>query len=465
MVSLTVFGAAREVTGSCHLLETDSRRILLDCGMFQGAPDTTAQNRRPFPFDPARIDAVVLSHAHLDHSGLLPKLVRAGYAGPVYLTEPTRDLLDLMLRDAAYLELKDSQWENKRRQRAGRKPTEPLFTTEDVEALLALCRPLPYHTLTEIGPGLGVRFHDAGHIIGAAIVEFVISEGGRTRTLVGSGDLGNRYSPLLRDPETLERADLLLLESTYGDRDHRSRDETLAEFRQVLAEADAAGGTVLIPAFAVGRTQDILYWLGRFHRDGVLPQQRVFVDSPMAIRASEIYADYTGLFNRDDPEFAEAIRRGWDAWLPNLRYSRTTAESMALNQVDGAIIIAGSGMCSGGRIRHHLKYKLWKADTRLIITGFQPAGTLGRRLVDGARRLSILGSEIAVRAKVHTLGGFSAHAGQRELLQWAQGFAGSAPRICLVHGEIGAMQALSSALSGHFRQVEMPQQGATIPLG
>lgn len=464
MAKLTFLGATRQVTGSCYLLESRGRRILLDCGMFQGDPATTAQNRRDFTFDPAAIDAVVLSHAHLDHSGLLPKLAKAGFGGPVYLTAPTHDLLELMLKDASYLEFKDTQWENKRRQRSGKKPIEPLYTLEDVEALLALRRPVPYHDDTELFPGIRLRFHDAGHIIGAAIVALTLHEENRTRTLVFSGDLGNRYSPLMRDPEILNRADVLLLESTYGDRDHRPLDDTVAEFREALQEAAGRGGNVLVPAFAVGRTQDLLYWLGRFHRDGHLPQPLVFLDSPMAIEATAIYAEYTALFNRDDPEFNRTIEHGWQAWLPILKFSKTTADSMALNQVEGVIIIAGSGMCEGGRIRHHLKYNLWKEHTHLIVTGFQPQGTLGRRLVDGAKRLSILGSEVAVKAKIHTLGGFSAHAGQTQLLQWAQGFIGGKPATYLVHGEVEAMGALRSGLSKLGMPAQIPDAGASIPV-
>jgi metallo-beta-lactamase family protein len=256
-----------------------------------------------------------------------------------------------------------------------------------------------------------------------------------------------------------------LLESTYGDRDHRSLPETLDELRLALQQASKGGGNVLIPSFAVGRTQDILYWLGRFYRDGQLPQQRVFVDSPMAIEASEIYARYTGLFNRDDPEFNRALEHGgWQAWLPILSYSRTSEESMALNKVQGAIIIAGSGMCTGGRIRHHFKYNLWRRDTHVIISGFQPRGTLGRRLVDGVRRVSILGSEIAVRATIHTLGGFSAHAGQTELVSWALGMRPSDPRVYLVHGEVEAMEALKQCLHQSKMRAEIAEYGAAIAI-
>ncbi len=462
MAKLTFLGATRQVTGSCYLLEAQGKRILLECGMFQGDAATVAQNRREFPFDPSHIDAVVLSHAHLDHSGLLPKLAKAGFTGPIYVTAPTYDLLDLMLKDASYIEWKDCQWENKWRQRAGKQPVEPLYTLEDVESVLALRYPVPYNDEVEIFAGIRLLFHDAGHIIGAAIVELTLADDNKARTLVFSGDLGNRYSPLMRDPTILHRADVLLLESTYGNRDHRSLDDTVAEFLRILRTSAEQGGNVLIPAFAVGRSQDIIYWLGRFHRDGQLKQHKVFLDSPMAIEASAIYTHYRALFNRDDPEFNRIIEQGWAAWLPVLQYSKSTADSMELNQIQGAIIIAGSGMCEGGRIRHHLKYNLWKPDTHVIITGFQPQGTLGRRLVDGARSLSIMGGEIAVQAEIHTLGGFSAHAGQTQLMQWAQSLSGA--RVYLVHGEIEAMEALKTQLAGLDRRVEIPAVGAAIQI-
>ena len=461
---LTFYGATRQVTGSCHLLETPQGRILLDCGMFQGPPATTEQNRHEFPFDPTSLDAVVVSHAHIDHSGLLPKLARAGYVGPIHVTAPTFDLLELLLKDSAHLELKDTQWENKRRQRAGKTELAPLYTLEDVETVLTLRQPLAYGEAREILPGVRLTFHDAGHIIGAAIVELSLVAGNRASTLVLSGDLGNRYSPLLRDPESLHHADTLLLESTYGDRDHRSLPETLDELRNILHEAHQTGGNVLIPAFAVGRTQDILYWLGRFHHDGQLPQQKVFVDSPMAIEASGIYASYAHLFNHDDPEFNRSIAQGWNHWLPNLSYSRTPEESMALNHIEGAVILAGSGMCEGGRIRHHLKYNLWKRNTHVVITGFQPRGTLGRRLVDGARRVSVLGNDIAVKASVHTLGGFSAHAGQAELVEWANGFKPHVPPVYLIHGEIESMESLRDQLAARQICARIAEYGMTIEI-
>ena len=291
MANLTFLGATGQVTGSCYLLETDSSRILLDCGLFQGSKETEKQNEADFPFNPASIDAVVLSHAHLDHCGRLPMLVKGGFNGPVFLTEASFPLLELMLMDAAHLQLRDTEWENKRRERAGKPLLEPLYTEADVNALLELRQPIAYGTESKILPGLSVSFHEAGHILGSSIVRLRINEKDKTKTLVFSGDLGNLNSPLMRDPTVFTEADVLLLESTYGDRDHKPLENTLEELRAALAEASESGGNVIIPAFAVGRTQDLIYWLGKIQRQGGLPQKQVYLDSPMAIRASHIYAE------------------------------------------------------------------------------------------------------------------------------------------------------------------------------
>lgn len=346
-----------------------------------------------------------------------------------------------------------------------KKRIEPLYTLKDVEDTLGQRHALRYGEEAEILSGLGVTFHDAGHILGSAIVELRVKENGRRRTLVFSGDLGNRSSPLLRDPEILESADALLLESTYGDRNHKSLQVTLDEFRAVLEAAGKAGGNVIIPSFAVGRTQDLIYWLGKFRREGSLPQRQVFLDSPMAIGASKIYAQYTHLFNRDDRDFAKIAPQGWHAWLPCLVYSEKPEQSMAINQISGgAVIIAGSGMCSGGRIRHHLKYNLWRREAQVIISGFQAEGTLGRKIVDGAAMVKILGSDVAVKAGVHTLGGLSAHAGQSQLLEWAGAFKAPPPRFYLVHGEAKAMEALRSRFAELDRRAEIPKAGDRIDL-
>lgn len=463
MAKLTFIGGVGQVTGSCYLLETDSGRILLDCGMYQGSREADDLNEADFDFNPASIDAVVLSHAHLDHSGRLPKLVKDGFKGPVHLTRGSYHLIDLLLKDSASLQLRDCEWENKKRKRAGKPLVEPLYTMEDVDQLLSMRQQYRYHQSFDVLPDISVSFYDAGHILGSAIVSLTIKEQGSTKTLVFSGDLGNTTSPVLKDPEIIEKADILLLESTYGDRDHKPLDSTLDEFREIFAAADQDGGNVIIPSFAVGRTQDLFYWLGRLHKDGDLPQQKVYLDSPMAISASNIYEKYTDLFNNDDPGFAEIASKGWQNWLPNLNYSETTEQSMAVNRIEGgAVIIAGSGMCTGGRIRHHLKYNLWKRNAHIVFVGFQAQGTLGRLLVEGKKSIKILDSKIKVEAKIHTLGGFSAHADQSQLLQWAGSFKGKKPKLYLVHGEPAASRSLQTCFARDGWSVAVAKVKQTI---
>jgi metallo-beta-lactamase family protein len=465
VATLSFLGATRQVTGSCYLLSTARSRILIECGMFQGPPEVEQQNERPFPFNPAEIDAVVLSHAHLDHSGLLPKLQRDGFRGRIYATPPSLDLLDILLKDAAFLNEKDAEWENRRRERSGRDLVAPLYTREDAEAALALTSPLAYGEIARIAPDIDLRYRDAGHILGSAVVELWVHEKGETRKLVFSGDLGNAVMPLLHDPEIVREADVLLLESTYGDRDHRPFADTLEEFAQILVDAASSGGNVLIPSFAIGRAQEILYYLGEFHQAGRLPQTQVFLDSPMAIAATEAHQRHMKVFNR---EARETIQRNGDnplGFLPSLRFLRTTEESMSLNRITGgAIIIAGSGMCTGGRIRHHLKWNLWREAAHVVIVGFQAQGTPGRALVDGAKTLRLLGEDIAVRAQIHTLGGFSAHAGQTDLVKWAGHFQ-PPPRVYLVHGEPDAMQSLQRRLKAvHGWNAVIPAERQAIEL-
>ncbi len=466
MTSLTFLGGTGQVTGSCYLLETKAGRVLLDCGLFQGGKKVEAQNTEDFPFDPAHIDAVVLSHAHLDHSGRLPKLAKEGFNGPVYLTQASYPLLDLMLKDSAHLLLKDAEWENKRRERAGKKLVEPLYTLADVEELLTLRQALPYQVDTEILPNLSISFHEAGHILGSAIVRICITENGSRKILVFSGDLGNSTAPLLRDPEILTQADTLLLESTYGDRDHKPLLHTLDEFKTILKSAAHSGGNVIIPAFSVGRTQDLIYWLGKLLRSGDLPQQQIYLDSPMAISASKIYAANTDLFNLDDPEFKTIVAHGWQAWLPNLVYSESAEESMDINKIaGGVIIIAGSGMCNGGRIRHHLKYNLWRHNAHIVIAGYQAEGTLGRTLVDGKKsRLNILGAEVNIAATIHTLGALSAHADQSQLLAWSAHFQEPKPQLYLVHGEHHAALSLQTCFQRQHWRANIPIPGQKITL-
>ena len=466
MAQLTFLGSTEGVTGSLYLLETDHARVLLECGLFQGVKEDGKVNRAPFPFDVNSIDAVILSHAHLDHSGRLPKLVSDGYRGPIYMTRATSELLDIMLKDSAFLSMRDAEWENKRRKRSGKPDIEPLYDMNDVEATLKQIDGIPYAVKHEVVKGLEVTFHDAGHILGSAIVEIDIKEGGHTRKLVFSGDLGNSYAALLRDPVELQKADVVLLESTYGDRDHRPLEETLAEFRDVILQANENGGNVLIPAFAVGRTQEIIFYLGELYQQGDLNHQAVFLDSPMAIAATEVYHRYQHVYNEEDVAAIKQTKSGTlHSFLPVLRYSRRTEESMAINKIrNGAIIIAGSGMCDGGRIRHHLKHNLWRRDAHVMIVGYQVHGTPGRALVDGAEQIRIVGEDIAVNAKIHTLGGFSAHAGQQQLIDWVANFRNANPKVYLIHGEDEAKAILREKLQGAGMDASIPGSSETITI-
>ena len=464
MAKLTFWGATKGVTGSKYLLETENAKILLECGLLQGSRKDERGNEQPFPFDVRQLDAVVLSHGHLDHSGQLPKLSADGYAGPVYMTNPTSELLEILLRDAAFLHFRDVEWENKRRRRAGKKKIEPLYSIEDVEGVLGQCEGLRYGQRERVAEGIEVCFRDAGHILGSAIVELFITEAGVEKKLVFSGDLGNSQMALLRDPEMVTEADVLLMESTYGDRGHRSMDETLEELEAIIAEASKSGGNILIPSFAVGRTQEILFRLGELYQEGKLKHQRVYLDSPMAIATTKVYSHFQHVYNTED---VNTIRQGdvgtLKTFLPTLRFSETTEESMALNKIEaGAIFIAGSGMCNGGRIRHHLKHNVWRRDAHVIIIGYQAHGTPGRALVEGAETFNIAGEKIVVRASIHTLGGFSAHASQSQLLDWALQFKEPRPRLHLVHGDPDAKAALSKRFHHQGWPAKIPEYGESI---
>lgn len=464
MTKLTFYGAIEGVTGSAYLLETTKVKILLDCGLYQGRREEEKQNENDFPFDVGQLDVVVLSHAHLDHSGRLPKLSADGYSGPIYMTYSTSELLEVLLNDSASLQRSDAEWENKRRRRSGKEEIEPLYTFEDVEGTLSQCIGRDYGERCSIAEGVEVCFRDAGHILGSSIVEIFITENGLEKKLVFSGDLGNSCAALLSDPEIVEEADVLLLESTYGDRNHRPMDETLEEFEDIIEEASKNGGNILIPSFAVGRTQEIIFRLGQLYQKGKLRHQAVYLDSPMAIAVTEIYHRYQNVYNTED---AAVLRQGEKSslhtFLPVLRYSKSTAESMALNKIEsGAIIIAGSGMCTGGRIRHHFKHNLWKRNAHVIIVGYQAKGTPGRALVDGSKTYRIGGDEIRVQAAIHTLGGFSAHASQSQLLDWINNFKKPYPRLFLVHGESEAKIAFQEHLAKAGWTANIPVKDESI---
>ena len=453
-----VLGAAGEVTGSSTLVEHGGRRVLVDFGLYQGGRDAHERNRAAFPFDPAKIDAVVLTHAHLDHAGRLPLLVARGFRGRIHAQRATCDLAKVMLEDAAGVAAADAESTNRRRERRGLAPVVPLYGFPEVAATLPLLSPLEYGAERDVVPGLRVKLHDAGHILGSAIVE--LRGGGRT--LVCSGDLGAASMPLLRDPAILRHADLVLLESTYGDRDHRDRDATVAEIGTILEAARAAGGSVLIPAFAVGRTQELLYWLARHRHHWNLDDWHIALDSPMATRVFELYDRHASLFDARD---AAEWRRHHPLSLPNLEVVGDRRQSAALNSRKRLIVVAGAGMCTGGRILHHLRHRLWRPETHVVIVGYQAEGTLGRRLVDGASYVRILGEPVRVAAQVHTVGGLSAHAGQGGLLAWYGAFEGR-PRIALVHGEDRARRPLAAALAQRFGvEAMLPVAGTPIDLG
>ncbi len=463
MAKLTFYGAIEGVTGSCYLLETKHSSILLDCGMFQGGRKEEENNTQDLPFRVKDVDTVVLSHAHLDHSGRLPKLVQEGYSGLIYMTDPTVDLLEVLLKDAAALQQRDVEWENKRRRRAGKEELEPIYTLEDVEQTLTQCEGIAYEQRITISQDVEICFQDAGHILGSAIVQVFIKEGAQEKKLVFSGDLGNSYAALLRDPRVIKEADVLLLESTYGDRNHRSMDETLEEFEGIIDESTANGGNILIPSFAVGRTQEILFRLGELYQKGKLRDHEVYLDSPMAIAVTEIYHRYQNVFNKEDKkEMSKVSKKSLHNFLPNLHFSSSTEESMELNKVEkGAIIIAGSGMCNGGRIRHHLKHNLWRYNAHLLIVGYQAMGTPGRTLVDGASTFKVAGEEVVVRAKIHTLGGFSAHASQSQLLEWINHFD-KHPKLYLVHGEAEAKEKFKLFLAEQGWAANIPELNESI---
>jgi len=449
-MELQFFGATERVTGSMYLLRTGSHSILLECGLVQGEADEEARNREPFPFEVAAIDAVVISHSHIDHSGRVPLLVKQGYKGAIYTHEASKALCEIMLPDSGYLNEKEAEWENSKRGRRGKAAIPPLYTREDAEACIGQFHGLGYETPAEIIPGVTLTLFDAGHILGSSIVKVEHDDNGRKRTLVFSGDLGYRDAPLMDPTKRLLHADTVLMESTYGDRDHRPITETIEELTAVFESARAAQGNVLIPAFTVGRTQDLLYLMAEHFDAWGLAKWKIFLDSPMGISATKVYSRYRHLFA------AQLFQPRTDyPDLPNLYESRTVEDSMRINEIEsGAIIIAGSGMCTGGRIRHHLRNNIWRPQCHLLIVGYQAVGTLGRLLVDGADEIRLWGDTYRVRARRHTIGGLSAHADQADLLNWYSSFV-NRPPLYLVHGEQRAQRPLLELLRG---QLDAPAQ-------
>jgi len=469
-MELQCLGAAGRVTGSCHLLQVGGYRILLDCGLIQGSRKDDELNRSEFPFDVSRIDAVILSHAHIDHSGRLPLLIKQGYTGPIFAHTATRALCDVMLRDSAYIHEQDAARRNRRNARDNgtdkdnnSPDIEPLYTAADADMALQQFKSVRYHRKFDVTPTIRVRFRDAGHILGSCIVELWLTENGDVRKLVFSGDLGHRDAPIMRDPDIVKTADFVLMESTYGDRNHRSWDETRAEVEEIVSVTRNAKGNIIIPAFAVGRSQLLLYWMALHYKEAELARWKIFLDSPMAIRATSVYSKFINLFDQD----AQDLWRATDirSALPNLSFTRTANQSRELNFIkSGAIIIAGSGMCTGGRIKHHLRQNLSRKECHVIIVGFQAGGTPGRALVDGAKKIRLFGQSVKVAAQIHTIGGLSAHAGQTGLCNWYDRFE-QRPPLILVHGEPEAQSTLRDVIRDKYAAaVHIAQPGDRFDL-
>lgn len=462
-MQITFLGATREVTGSCHLIELKDFKILLDCGLIQGSHEQEELNRKPFDFDPSRIDAVVLSHAHIDHSGRLPLLKKQGFEGPVYAQSATIDLGKILLEDAGYLNEHSAEWENRKRERKGLDLIEPLYTYDDAQQVLGEFESLEYRQAREILPGIQITLYDAGHILGSSIVEVQLTQGSEQRTLIYSGDLGHSGEPILKNPSQLHHADLVIMESTYGDRLHRSWQATWQELGEIIRSARNDKANILIPAFTVGRTQELLYIFGQFYDDWELDKWQIFLDSPMAIEATKVYSQHADIYSHNSQRRFKECGNPFD--LPNLHPTASTEESIAINSISsGAIIIAGSGMCTGGRIKQHMKHNIWRKHSHLVIVGFQVRGTLGRALVDGADTINLWGETIKVNAEIHTLGGLSAHADQAGLIEWYQNFK-HRPPLVLVHGEAEAQDTLCDELKKTTGcDVHPAEHGETIDL-
>jgi metallo-beta-lactamase family protein len=461
--SVTFWGAAHTVTGSMHLVEANGRRLLLDCGLFQGKRAEARERNSHFPFDPHSIDLVVLSHAHVDHCGNLPGLVRGGFAGPIYCTPATRDLTVVMLADSAKIQEEDAHFLNRHREKDSL-PIEPLYRREDARRTVGRLHTVPYHQETDLGHGFRLRLVDAGHLLGSAMVSLTIQSGGRERTLTFTGDVGRPGLPILRDPEPVPPADLLICESTYGGQTHPPVDELADNLGEVVRRTADRGGKVLVPAFSLGRTQTVVYYLHQLMSAGRLPDLPIFVDSPLAAEATavfrlhpECFDDETAQLLEDDPDIFGGRR---------IRYVHKAEESKTLNGLrEPCIIIAASGMCEAGRILHHLKHNIEDPRTTVLLAGFQAPQTLGRRLAEKQPEVRILGGTYRPRAEVLMMNGFSSHADHGDLLRCLAPLAGRVKRLRLVHGEPERSEVLARALRPlGFADTAIPQRGDSVPL-
>lgn len=445
-MKIKFLGAAQTVTGSCYVLYANGKRFAVDCGMHQGNRHIEGRNFETEWYEPSKIDFFLITHAHIDHSGLLPRMVKEGFRGKIYATPPTRDLLDIMLLDSAHIQEMDTDWRNKKKKRHGGKTEEPLYTQADVEKTMPMFEAVEYNTPFEPAEGVRVIYKDAGHILGSAFIELSVKEGDDNYRLIFSGDLGRPDQLLLKDPVQPLPADYLFMESTYGDRNHKDENLSRDELAEAISYSYEKGEKVIIPAFAVERTQEVLYTLYQLHEEGRLPEDMpVFLDSPLAIRATEIFRKHPKYFDSATQAILESGKDPLD--LPNLKYTLRTNESQAINESDkSAVVISASGMCNAGRIKHHLRHNLWKEGASVVFVGYQAEGTPGRRIVDGVKKIRLLNEDVAVKARIFTIGGFSAHAGQSQIMDWLRVFSRPEMEVLLIHGEIKAQQTLAALI-------------------
>lgn len=473
-MKITFLGATKMVTGSNFLVEGAGKKFLVDCGMYQGGDRDEMQNHEPFAYDVNEIDFMLLTHAHIDHSGRIPKLYKEGYRNPVITTKATRDLCSIMLPDSGHIQEQEIEWRNRKRKREGKEPLPPLYTAQDGIDTMEIFKPVNYDEIIEIDPNIYVRFNDAGHMLGSAIIEIWVKEDGKETKAVFTGDLGNNDIPLLSSPTMIETADYLVMESTYGGRLHMRNDDKANLFLNIVSETLDKGGTVVIPSFAVGRTQEILYELNNLKdtqegedfkkKYATLMKAPVYVDSPLAISATEIFKENANLFDEE----TQAVIESGDNPLefPGLQFTRTADESKALNEKnESSIIISASGMCEVGRIKHHLKHHLWDPNSTILFVGYQAPGTLGRRIVDGEKRVKIFGEEIAVNARIEYIEGYSGHADQEWLMNFVYSFITKPKHIFLVHGEPTGQEILKSKIVDEIGlPVTIPEYGQTYTL-